>query len=298
MNYLIQLFSFFLCILMVAGCSSNQVVRFAAIGDTPYFESDTELAVVSEALTKMEAAEIPFVIHIGDIMRDRTSCERILYEQRAGIFSKSPIPFMITIGDNEFNDCKDSVTSRSYFREIILNNPSTQQSVSGTNEDFESLMVTRQQEMIENANWTYTNIDFIMLVLPDLPGRYPLNEEEIKRILSANTLFLVNKFSEAKKNNRDSIVLVMHSNPATCGLDACFDFMDVIEREIKKFKNPVLLINGSNHSKEFISKGYLGFPNLAHLRPGSEPDVAWPEVIFSTKTNEFIIKWHIEESDY
>jgi len=285
-----------LLFLHLTGCS-NTHVRFAAIGDTPYYESDTELLAVTEALEEMAKAELPFVVHVGDIMRGRTNCERELYEMRAGVFSKSPIPFLITIGDNEFNDCKDAVKSQALFREVILNNPPTNQFVTGTDENFDGLTITRQREMIENAAWSYNGVDFIMLVLPDLPGNYPLDAESINEILNANTVFLVNYFKKAVQNKSEAVVLIMHSSPVTCGLQACFDFIGLIENEVRKFKKPVLLINGSNHDREFIASGYLDLENLSHLRPGNEPEIIWPEVVFSNETKKFIIKWHEVSSE-
>ena len=285
----IPLVSLFL--LHLTGCSSTHV-RFAAIGDTPYYESDTELLAVTEALEKMAMAELPFVVHVGDIMRGRTNCERELYEMRASVFSKSPIPFLITIGDNEFNDCKNSVKSQALFREVILNNPPVHQFVTGKDEKFDGLYITRQREMIENAAWSYNGVDFIMLVLPDLPGNYPLDDESINKILNANTVFLASYFKKAIQNKSEAVVLIMHSSPVTCGLKACFDFVGIIEKEVRKFKKPVLLINGSNHDREFIDSGYLDLANLSHLRPGNEPETIWPEVIFLNESNKFIIKWH------
>ena len=285
-----------LLFLHLTGCS-NTHVRFAAIGDTPYYESDTELLAVTEALEEMAKAELPFVVHVGDIMRGRTNCERDLYEMRAGVFSKSPIPFLITIGDNEFNDCKNAVKSQALFREVILNNPPVHQFITGTDENFDGLTITRQREMIENAAWSYNGVDFMMLVLPDLPGNYPLDDESINEILNANTVFLVNYFKKAIQNKSEAVVLIMHSSPVTCGLEACFDFIGLIENEVIKFKKPVLLINGSNHDREFIASGYLDLENLSHLRPGNEPEIIWPEVIFSNETKKFMIKWHEVSSE-
>jgi len=285
-----------LLFLHLTGCS-NTHVRFAAIGDTPYYESDTELLAVTEALEEMAKAELPFVVHVGDIMRGRTNCERDLYEMRADVFSKSPIPFLITIGDNEFNDCKNAVKSQALFREVILNNPPVHQFITGTDENFDGLTITRQREMIENAAWSYNGVDFMMLVLPDLPGNYPLDDESINEILNANTVFLVNYFKKAIQNKSEAVVLIMHSSPVTCGLEACFDFIGLIENEVIKFKKPVLLINGSNHDREFIASGYLDLENLSHLRPGNEPEIIWPEVIFSNETKKFMIKWHEVSSE-
>ena len=286
------LFCFF--ITSVTGCTAPGAVRFAAIGDTPYFESDSELAVVSSALDKMDKADIPFVIHIGDIIRSGTSCSRKLFEQRGNIFAKSPIPFMITIGDNEFVDCKNNFAARRLFRDVILKDPPVSQTITGTNEDVEPLNVTRQNSMIENVTWSYKDVGFIMLVFPDFPGNYALKSSEINKILRNNIKFLIENLNRAKKNNYKAVVIAMHSSPVTCGLDICFEFSKVFRREIISFAKPVLLINGSNHENKFVKAGYMGVSNLWHLRPGSEPGELWPEIMFSPASNKFKVKWHVE----
>ena len=283
---------FIVCfVISLSACSSGKV-RFAAMGDTPYFESDTELAVVSDSFAAMAKAEMPFVIHVGDIMRGGTACNIELYQRRAEIFSQSPIPFFITIGDNEFNDCKDPLKARKLFRQVILNNPSIKQTVQGRMHDSLSIQVIRQPEMIENATWSYENLSFVMLVLPDMPGSYRLEPTEIARILDANLQFLRATFKKAKTSQHDAVVVVMHSLPLFCRLKACDQFGRLLYDEIKRFARPVLLLNGSDHDAVFDGAGYNGIENLWHIQPGSEPDLKWPEVIFNKQTKTFHVNWH------
>lgn len=286
-----KIWSLSLLILFSSGCSNTQV-RFAAIGDTPYYGSDSELLVVTNALSDIYNEGIPFVVHVGDIIRGGTSCSEKLFKQRAEVFSKSPIPFLITIGDNEFNDCKDPINARSRFRSLILKNPPVKQIISGANEHSDSIHVTRQREMIENVAWRYDDVNFIMLVLPDLPGVYRLKTSMLNEMLNLNVKFLVNNFKKAKEINSHAIVVIMHSNPKTCRLNVCAKFLKKLKEEIVLFEKPVLLINGSNHEREFEGPGYMEIPNLWHLRPGSEPEESWPEIIFSKESKLFSVKLH------
>jgi len=278
--------------LIICGCTIAKPVRFAAIGDTPYFDSDVELLFLSEALEDMAVNKMSFVVHIGDIFGGRTKCQSELYKLRARVFSQSPIPFMITIGDNEFSDCRNSIQARKRFRNIILNNPPNYQVVKGTSAVHKALYVTRQKEMIENASWSDNNVDFIMLVLPDLPGDYPLEKETIRSIMHANISFLVARVKIAISSERQALVVMMHANPLTCIVEGCQEFIDVLFKEIREFGKPVMLINGSDHSRKYTDGGYMDIPNLWHLRPGSEPEISWPEIIYSPETNRFTVKWH------
>jgi len=280
--------------LVLCGCASSSDVHFAAIGDTPYFESDTELENVSFALNKMADRDIYFVVHVGDIIRGRTKCTESLYKKRGDVFSKSTIPFIITIGDNEFNDCKHPLKARERFRKVILGNLALKQEVTGLSENSESVFITRQDNMIENASWRIGGITFVLLVLPDMPGTYPLSQSDADYIIESNIKFLTDNFAQAKKENNNAFVLIMHSNPATCAVESCYKFLNIIKDEVRKFAKPVLLINGSNHDKEHIASNYFDISNLSHLRPGNEPEVVWPEVWFSNEINKFQIKWHYE----
>jgi len=277
--------------LFCVACSGTPL-RFAAIGDTPYYASDSELQAVEEVLHNIYNEDIPFVVHVGDIIRGGTTCSEKLFSFRADVFSKSPIPFLITIGDNEFNDCKNPLAARDRFRKIILKDPPLHQTVTGIASNLDILEVTRQSGMIENATWHYNNVKFIMLTLPDLPGVYRLEPSVLNDMLDLNIKFLIENFTQAKKNHRSAVVLIMHSNPITCRLKVCSHFTEIIKEQVNLFSKPVLFLNGSNHEQVFEGPRYMGLSNLWHLRPGSEPEVSWPEIIFSTHKNLFSVKWH------
>jgi len=279
-------------IFFVNGCSTYQEVRFAAMGDTPYYESETELENVSMALNQMADKGVPFVVHVGDIIRSGTECSQALYQLRANIFSNSPIPFIITIGDNEFNDCRDPELARTHFINVILGNPPPIQWVSGKHNDVDPIKLTRQKAMIENAFWQMNGVTFILLAFPDLPGNFPLSQTQMGDIVRSNTDFLKATMQKAINNKHHAVVLIMHANPVNCLLPACTQFAESIKEEVTRFLKPVLLLNGSNHKSSFEKSGYLDIPNLSHLRPGNEPEVKWPEVIFSTQDNTFSVKWH------
>jgi len=275
---------------MATNYVTAEPIRFAAIGDTPYYKN--ELGNLSKIFTLMGEKRIPFIVHIGDIFSGGIDCPPERYEARARIFANTPMPFFITIGDNEFNDCPNPIHARTLFRKIILGNPSTHQIVKGIDPSFSPIRTSRQIEMIENVAWSYKSVDFIMLVLPALPGSYPLRPEKINKILEYNSAFLTKSFNKAKENKQDAIVVLMHSDPAVCTAYGCTDFNKTLLKEVRDFGKPVLLINGSDHDREFIENGYQGEPTWSRLRPGSEPTEWWPEVLYSPFQKKFSVKWH------
>lgn len=286
---------FYLCTAMT-GCGHFSTVRFAAIGDTPYYASESELAQFSESLQHIASKQIPFVIHVGDIFRGYTDCAPELYERRAHAFSSSPIPFLVTIGDNEFNDCFDPIEAQENFRKIILRHPPLKQMITGTNTVSETLHLSRQETMIENAAWTFNNVLFVMFVFPDMPGNFPLSPEQISEIISADEDFLVTNFNKAIQQKSDALVMITHSEPALCTIDGCAEFNQKIISLVEEFKKPVLLINGSNHSRTFKDGGYQDIPYWWHLRPGSTPEEVWPEIMYSNKRQAFSVNWIVNPS--
>jgi len=283
-----------LCCLLstTIGCTSAERVRFAAIGDTPYYPSDTELDSLVDAFSVMANQKIPFVIHIGDIFGGRAECTADRYRVRADVFAKAPMPLLITIGDNEFNDCVNADEARMFFRNIILGNPEPTQLIAGASNIFPPIRVTRQKKMIENMHWSINNVGFIMLALPTMPGDYPLDAKKIKEILDANIIFVSQYFNQANLNNRDAVVVMMHSDPTRCRVVGCPEFNRLLKQTIRAFGKPVLLINGSEHSPIFKETGYQNIVNWAHLRPGSEPEERWPEISFLPVQKKFEIIWH------
>jgi len=286
-SYFVVLLSLFLL-----GCTSMRSVHFAAIGDTPYEANEKQLTSLQQTFKEISANNIPFLIHVGDIFKGWDGCEADKYALRARLFKQIPMPLLITIGDNEYNDCVDPMLAQRHFRDIILGNPPFEGKVSGADPKYAAIAITRQASQIENAVWSHKNVLFIMLVLPDLPGNYPLTDLEIDDMLESNTTFLKQHLAHASASKHDAAVVITHSEPELCNVDACEKFKLGLKQTLKNFSKPVLFIHGSDHSSNYIANNYLNVRNWARLRPGSEPDVMWPEIVFLPEQSKFTIIWH------
>ena len=273
----------------------NQDVHFAVIGDTPYKSDD--IKNLETVFDSMKALDIPFVVHVGDIMApDNGECKEALYGRAKKVFDVSPMPLIITIGDNEYLDCKniDHIKAREIFIEKILGSPSTTQTLYGSDKKINPIQIERQQEVIENASWTHENVDFVMIALPHLPGEVPLSSEEMTSLQAKNISFLKMGFKNAKDKGRSAIVLIMHSNPAECNTirsPYCKEFDNTLVDQVVKFDRPVLTIHGDNHTENWQEQ-YLNINNWWMLRPGrivkKELQFRWPEVIFLEKEKKFV----------
>jgi len=267
---------------------NDVITKFAAFGDTPY--SNSEFPKILNIFNQVATSQMPFIVHVGDIFSGGTKCNPPLYKSRKDLFDQSPVPFLITIGDNEYNDCRSPENALKSFRKIILGSPSTKQLIAGTVPLVQPITVTRQAELLENAAWSHNNIEFIMISLPNLPGNYPLSSTKIKQILNSNLSFLKERFTQATTQNRSAIVLIMQSDPTSCSINVCGSFNAELTSLVKAYGKPVLSINGDNHSKKFQDSGYQSIKHWWHLRPGGYAR-GWAEVSFSTKNNRFSVKW-------
>ena len=267
-----------------------KTTKFAAFGDTPY--TTGEFSKITKVFNEVSNSQMPFIVHVGDIFSSGTRCTKALYSSRNTLFSTSKIPFVIAIGDNEYNDCPKPEQALKLYREIILANPGKSQIIQGTDKAVKSLTLERQNPQVENASWDYQNIKFTTLFFPNFPGDYPLPLSRIEEILDANKVFLKKVFSEATTQNHSAVVLIMQSDPtSSCSLKACLKFNDELKKLVKQFGKPVLSINGDNHTKSFKNSKYQNVKHWAHLRPNGFAN-GWAEIVFTLDSNSFSVKWH------
>jgi Calcineurin-like phosphoesterase len=83
--------------------SKNSTTLFWAIADVPYTLKDGK--TLSSRLPKLDA-NVDFLIHLGDIKRGFTPCNQKALDRVDSIMKLSPVPVLMIVGDNEFNDCE------------------------------------------------------------------------------------------------------------------------------------------------------------------------------------------------
>lgn len=83
---------------------SNRRINFRALAGTP--KNDADAQIMAKGFSNM-ADDVDFVIHLGDIGRGaEDDCDREMYQRAFTAMAFSPVPYYMTIGDNEWNDCK------------------------------------------------------------------------------------------------------------------------------------------------------------------------------------------------
>ena len=95
----------FLVAVIPVGNGAEPAVRFIAIGDTPYSETEND-RVKDDITTAIGNADVPFVVHYGDFKKGKEACTKPSFERyRDDIYGLHPGPVFFTPGDNDWTDC-------------------------------------------------------------------------------------------------------------------------------------------------------------------------------------------------
>ena len=97
-------------LVMVTACAAQTRVagdlRFALMGDTPY--SVNEVGRLDRLIDALNAEDLSFVVHVGDITAGRGPCTDDWFQDRKSQFAKIRHPFVLLPGDNDWLDCHRS----------------------------------------------------------------------------------------------------------------------------------------------------------------------------------------------
>ena len=106
-------------LLLSAACAQVPpgAVQFGLLGDTPY--SDDEVRRLERVIDDMNAAQLGFVVHLGDIGSARLGCTDAWIEARKRQFARIAAPFILLPGDNEWSDCREPLARLKRWRALF-----------------------------------------------------------------------------------------------------------------------------------------------------------------------------------
>jgi hypothetical protein len=272
---------------------------FAALGDAPY--NSLEVQRFRLVLRDMEAHELRWVLHIGDVFW--RPCSDDHYRTALARLNSLRHPVIYTPGDNEWSDCWEpgsgSFAPRerlASLRRIFFAQP--RQSIGGS-----PLPLATQadgaafQEFVENVRWAHAGMIFatVHLVgsrngLEPFPGRTRADDEEVLRRTEAAAVWLRETFAEAVATDATAVVIGFHG---TLGLglglpmervEGYEPFNTVLEEMVERFGKPVLAIHGEAHrftvDQPLVHRRTRKpFSNFTRLEVPGSPDVAWVRVV-------------------
>jgi hypothetical protein len=204
--------------LQPADAQARTRFSFAVIGDVPYnaLEARDVPRLLAEA-----AADVDFVIHVGDLKASRESCDDDLLGARFALLAASPRPLVFTPVDNEWVDCAGARAGRfdplerlQHLRGLFFSRPAA----LGPG----PLAVQRQSDadpaspFAENLRWRHEDIVFVTVNLPGSANatqvpRVPAAHNEARN--AANAAWLREAFAQASRTAARGIVVVAHADP-------------------------------------------------------------------------------------
>jgi hypothetical protein len=284
--------------------SYAQTFSFGTYGDMPY--GPEQLTQFPSLVRSLDAADISFVIHVGDIKSAGAPCTEALLRERIADIDGIRHPVVYLPGDNEWTDCWYQTQSMpiewlSLLREIAY--PSYGRSLGSPTmlTDFQAatnnMLIYPEHQSWSRAGVHFTSVHFVGSDngLNDFPNRSPEHDEEVYQRIDAAIAWLNQSFDEAIENDAPAIVVATHANPFPESLELNPDyetqpfsaFQEALAQRALEFGKPVLLLHGDTHTFRFDRP--LTIPgsgdlveNLYRLEVFGAPALGWVEVEVDT----------------
>jgi hypothetical protein len=228
------------------------------LGDTPY--SEAEVRKLDDLIRRINAYELAFVVHVGDIGTSTTAqaCGDAWLEARQRQFAKIRHPFVLLPGDNEWTDCARHglVPQRrlAVWRKVFCT---------------ELAGLDRQPGHCENARWHAGGMTFIGLNVPG--GAEPqLRGPRMDAVLE----WLDESLSLAEQRGANRIFVFLHADPRFERVgtgDAYARLRAVLATHAAWFRGRLFLVHGDTH----VYRDDEPVPGLRRFEPWGAPFVSW-----------------------
>lgn len=279
---------------------------FGVFGDGPY--RAWEVGRFRKMVGDVNRTDLAWLLHVGDIFWYPCSDEN--YERSLDLMNSVRHPVVYTPGDNEWADCHEKIAGHyaplerlEHIRRVFFTNPArslgaTQMRLESQSED------PRYAEFVENARWMRGGFVFATMHMvgadnatEKFPGRTPADDEEAARRIDAGLAWMASTFALADSLHLKGVVLAMHGTPGLqynprprVGYEV---FLDQLERHVKAFGKPVLLIHGDGHTYRVDHSlrdrdTHEPIPNFTRLETYGSPDIGWVRVVVDTVAGNFV----------
>jgi hypothetical protein len=281
-------------LILVGGCATvppgtgGGTLDFALIGDTPYTPQQ-ETNLFPNMIEDLNAAELAFVVHVGDIKSGGTPCTDEVFIARAKQFASFKHPLIYTPGDNEWTDCgrfgSDPLERLEKLRELFMHGDETlgQRHLKLTRQSSSE----RYASFRENVRWVMGRVTFACINVPGDKNNF--GEPEYTERNAANLAWLRETFAAARRSEHRAVMIVCQANPfpergSTNRVAPGFrDMLRLLEEETVAFGRPVVLVHGDSHYFR-IDKPLSGsvsrrrIENFTRVETFGDPDVHWLRV--------------------
>ena len=251
---------------VLAGCAQlaplpHGEFAFGVLGDAPY--SEAEVRRLDDMIGRVNAQELAFVVHVGDIGTSALSqaCSDAWLEARARQFASIRHPFVLLPGDNEWSDCAkhglDLQRRLAAWQKLFC------RKVAG---------VERQPGHCENARWHADGMTFIGL---NVPGGGSPDLADAR--MAATLEWLDESLSLAEERRARRIFVFLHADPRFERVgrgDAYARLRAVLATHAAWFAGKLVLVHGDTH----VHRDDEPLPGLRRIQPWGSPFVSWMRV--------------------
>ncbi len=306
---LVQTLVVTLVLWVAPGCTINRFVgspgtfsgpetrfEFALIGDVPYDELQSRV-YFPNMIEEINAADLAFVVHDGDIKSGSTPCTDELFERVHAQFQTIRHPLIYTFGDNEWTDC-GRVQTNSFAPMERLQKLRDMFTRGDHSLGQRTMPLKRQSDdptfaaYRENVRWTTGGVVFATLNVPG--DRNHFGDPEFAERNAANLAWIRGAFALARNDEARAVMLIMQANPhfdlaSTNALRRGFnEMLKVIEEETVAFRKPVVLVHGDSHyfridQPMMGSRSKRRIENFTRVETFGNPDVHWIQAIVDSR---------------
>ncbi|HLI29438.1 MAG TPA: hypothetical protein VKZ60_20415 [Chloroflexota bacterium] len=237
--------------------AAGPAFEFGLIGDIPY--TPEEEAQFPALIADLNAANLAFVVHDGDIKAGDTECSDAQFAYIHGMFQTFRHPLIYVPGDNEWTDCHrenngsyDPLERLAALRALFF--PTNASLGQRTLPLLRQSATPAYAAYRENVRWHYGEVTFVGLHVVGSNnnlGRTPEMDAEYAARNAANLAWLAESFADARARDSRAIMLIIQANPyferrpdQRTGFN---DFLGALEAETIAFRKPVVLVHGDSH---------------------------------------------------
>ncbi len=238
------------------------------MGDTPYFQNEVQR--LDLLIDDMNARELAFVAHVGDITSGQGPCTDAWFEARKRQFARLRHPFVLLPGDNDWTDCH-----RSGFEPL--------ERLEKWRSLFcfpKNLKMERQSgAYCEHVRWEASGYLFVALNVQgsnDNLGRTPAMDREHAGRTRAVLAWLDDSETQLRSRKLDAMVLLMQANPFLPPRSGPSGYTAVLAKlRALGASHPekIVLVHGDTHAY----RDDYPLPGLRRIEVFGSPFVSWLE---------------------
>jgi hypothetical protein len=240
---------------------------FGLMGDVPYSTSEAQRLDV--LIDDLNAADLAFIAHVGDITSGRGPCTDEWFGARKQQFARIRHPFILLPGDNDWVDCHrsgfDPMERLAKWRAVFCN-PQV------------SFVVEKQKsEYCEHVRWKFGGTLFVALNVQGSNnnlGRTPAMDAEYEERMRAVFAWIDGSEKIFREQNLQGMVLLMQANPFVTPRSGPSGFSGILQKLRAlgvAYPGKVLLVNGDTHTYRDDEP----IPGLRRIEVPGSPLVSW-----------------------